>query len=562
MSETTTESVSLPSPTEDPSVLGLFNTTDHKRIGRMFIFATVLIAAGAVVLESLLRIDLSDPDAYVLFDSKTYTQSFLLARDALVFLFIIPFFVGIALYVVPLQVGAAGLVFTRAALASFWTWLISSVILVGAYVGNGGSFGGNSDSVDLYILSLGFVIASLLVGVVTVVVTALTVRAPGLSIASMPAFTWSIVVWGVGLLLTLPVLLANLVFLYVDHRYGRLFLGGNFGIWDHIEWAYRAPQLFLYIVPALGLVAEILVGSSRRVAVVPSAITAGLGALALFGMGAWAQLNIAEGVDVTNGWPGVVYAATFVAALVAILAVVAVSFATLGAGERFSPLSTPVLAAVAISLVALLGAAQGAVGAFLDWAESLGWFSVDPVRPLRNTTWTSAQFQLFVIGVGLLSVIGALSWWVPKIWGRSLNAVIGRTCVGLVFIGSLLAALGTSLAGLLTGQPELARFGGLIDPLRGGIYGFIQDASGGLNVLSLIGMLLVGLAAVLVVLDLGVSILARKGAECDNDPWDASSPEWLLASPPPLGPLTDLPDLDSGAPGLDVATQELEEALP
>jgi len=561
MSETSQALANPPPPSEDPSLIGLFSTTDHKRIGRMFIASSVLIGVTAVVLEVLLRVDLTDASGYVLFDAETFTQSFLLVRDLVIFGFIIPLFLGIAIYVVPMQIGASGLVFPRAALASFWTWLISMGILVGAYLGNGGPFGGNSDSVDLYLLGLGFAVAAVLVGAVAVVTTALTVRAPALSLGTVSAFTWSSVVWGVGLLMTLPILLANLIFVYVDHRYGRLYLGGNHGVWDHIAWAYRAPQLFLYVVPALGFLAEVLLSSAKRRALLPQVVAMGIGMLGLFGLGAWAQLNVQEGLDVTNGWPGVVYFGVFVGALVSILAVIAMTFGTLASSKNFPALSTPVLASVASAALLVVAGLQTTTGAFLDWAESLDWFSIDPVVPLRETTWGSAQFQLLAIGVGVVALIGALSWWAPKIWGRSLHGGVGRLSVALAFVGSFVAALGTSLAGLLTGQPELPRFDGDIDPLRGGVYDFIGDPSSALNVVTLVGMAMVGAAALVFAADLFVCVVARKGAEVDADPWDSDSPEWLLASPPAPGPLAELPDLvpqeqavDSDAPALEEAT--------
>lgn len=559
MTQTEIETASTDVPAEDPTPLGLLGTTDHKRIGRMYIACALVFGVAAVVLESLVRIDLTDPDGYVVFDAQTYTQSFLLARDALVFLFAIPLFLGIAMYVVPLQVGAAGVVFPRAALASFWTWLVSSGILIGAYLGNGGPFGGNSDGVDLHLLALGFAVASLLVAAVVVVTTALTVRAPRVFLDTAPPFTWATVASGIGLLITLPVLIANLVFVYIDHRYGRLFLGGNYGVWDHVEWAYRAPTLFLYAVPAVGVAAEVLQSAARRRPMIPMVLAGGLGALALFGMGAWTQLNNAEGLDVTDGWPGIVYLAMFLGAVLAVLMVAGMSLGTLAGAGRIPSLSAAVLASVAVMLVVLLGALQAAVGTFLDWAESLDWWSTDPVVPLRDTVWASAHFQVLLTGASVLGAIGALSWWAPKIWGRTLNGLVGRACVALAFVGTLVAAVGTSAAGIVSGQPELPRFDGTVDPLLGGIYDFVPDASSGLNVVALVGTLLVAAAAVLFALDLVITLL-RTEADAEADPWGGVSPEWLLPSPPPPGPPSELPDLTSGAPVLDAADADLEEA--
>ena len=132
MTESAPQTELPPPPSEDPSLLGLINTTDHRRIGRMFMVVSTMVLVATLVLEVLVRLDLTSSDGFVVLDESTWAQAYALTRDGFVFLFLVPFFLGLAINVVPLQIGAGRLAFPRAALASFWTWMFGAVALVGA----------------------------------------------------------------------------------------------------------------------------------------------------------------------------------------------------------------------------------------------------------------------------------------------------------------------------------------------------------------------------------------------------------------------------------------------
>jgi cytochrome c oxidase subunit 1 len=554
MSESTTEATAQASvPVEDPTPFGWLNTADHKRIGRLFIVKAVMFLVLGAVLDLLVRIDLTDGADFVALDGDSFAQVFAMSRETLVLLFLVPVFLGIAMYVVPLQIGAANLAFPRAAAASFWGWLVSAGVLFGAYLGNGGPYGGWSDGVDLHLLALGGLVVSLLLGAIVVATTVLTMRAPGLYLDRTPPFSWSALVTASMLVVSLPVLLGQLVLLYIDHRYGRIFLGGNYGVWEKIDRIHRTPQLFIYSVPVLGVVAEVVLSASRRRIFEPLAMYFTIGLVGLFGFGAWANFSVTgEGADLIDGFEGVILVALYGGALLGSTVLLGVLGLTLFQGRKGLKLNTPLAASLVAGKLVVAGAALGLVAAGADWLEIAGRGN-DGNAYLQSTTWVTGNQSVLVYGAGLLGVVAALHWWAPKIWGRRLNELLGFLTVLVVAVGALLATLGPVLAGVLTEQPDFV-YG---EPNATSIYGSLVDDTGGDGFagLAVAGVAVVIAGAVLLLLNLVLSVLLRKGAEADNDPWSAQTPEWLLASPPPLGS-GELADITSGTPLLDAAEAE------
>ncbi len=557
MSETTTEATAeAGAPAEDATPLGWLNTADHKRIGRLFIVTSILFGVLGLVLDLLVRIDLTDGEAFVALDVDTFAQVFALSRETLVLLFLIPAFLGVACYVVPLQIGASNLAFPRAAAASYWGWLVSAGVLIGAYAGNGGPYGGWSDGVDLHLLALGGIVLSLLIGAVTIGTTVLTMRSPGLYLDRTPPFSWSAMVTASMLVISLPVLLGQLVLLYVDHRYGRVFLGGNQGIWRRIDWVHETPQLFIYVVPVLGAVAEIKLAASRRRVFEPLAVYFTLGLVGLFGFGAWANFSVTgEGVDIADGLEGIVLVALYGGALLGSTVLFGVLGFTLFQGRKGLKVTAPLIAATLAIVFVLAGAALGLVGAGSDWLELAGRGN-DGNPYLRDTVFTSGVQSLLIYGAGVMGLIAALHWWGPKIWGRRLNEAGGFLTVLVAAIGALLATLGPVLSGVLTEQPDFVYF----DPSMTSIWSSWVDSSGaaGFMAMGVAGAVITAVAVGLLLLNVIWSVLLGKGVEAGNDPWSAQTPEWLLASPPPMGDGA-LADLTSGTPLLDASEVADEE---
>ena len=554
MSENNNASTAPGVPVEDPTPFGWLTTADHKRTGRLFIVCSVLYLVVGAVLDLLVRLDLTSATEFVTLSSDSFAQGFAFSREALTLLFIIPAFLGVSMYIVPLQIGASNLAFPRAATASFWTWKVSAVVLIGAYLGNGGPYGGWANGVDLHLLALSGLVVALLLGAISVATTIMTMRSPGLYMDETPPFTWSSLVSSSMLVVSLPVLLGQIAIIYVDHRYGRVFLFGNYGVWERIDWIHRTPQLFIYVVPVLGVAAEIVLANARRRVIEPLAMYFTIGLVGLFGFGAWTNFAITgEGADIIDGVEGVVLVALYGGALLGTLGLLGLLGLAVIQNRKLPKISTSLLAAFAAGTLILVGALVGFIGAAVDWLEIAGRGN-DGNLQLRMTTWVTGQQSVLIYGAGLLGLLAAIHWWAPKIWGRQLNELLGLLNFLAIGAGALLAFVGPTLSGLLTEQPDFV----YLDPNATAVYsGWIDDSGAeGLSAIGAAGVALLIAGAGLLLLNLLISVGLKKGLQADDDPWGALSPEWMLPSPPPIGEADDLPMLTSGTPLLDSTESE------
>ena len=553
MSENTTASTSPGVSVEDPTPFGWLTTADHKRTGRLFIVCSLLFLVLGAVFDLLVRLDLTSATDFVSLGADSFAQGFAFSREALTLLFLIPVFLGLSMYMVPLQIGASNLAFPRAATASFWTWQISAIVLIGAYLGNGGPYGGWANGVDLHLLALSGLVIALLLGAISVATTIMTMRSPGLYMDETPPFTWSSLVSASMLIVSLPVLLGQIAILYIDHRYGRVFLLGNYGIWERIDWIHRTPQLFIYVVPVLGVAAEVVLAAARRRVFEPLAMYFTIGLVGLFGFGAWTNFAITgEGADIIDGFEGVVLVALYGGALLGTVGLLGLLGLAVIQNRKLPKLSTSLVAVFGAGTLVLVGAFVGLLGAAGDWLEIAGRGN-DGNPQLRMTTWVTGQQSVLIYGAGLLGLLAALHWWAPKIWGRQLNELLGLLNFLVIGAGALLAFIGPTLSGLLTEQPDFV----YVDPSATAIYsGWVDDSgAAGLSSIGAAGVAILIAGVALLLLNLFVSVGLKKGAQAADDPWGAQSPEWMLPSPPPMGEPEELPTLTSGTPLLDSAEE-------
>src|SRR5689334_15485022 len=184
--------VSPPLAIVEPSgVVGWFTSSDHKRVGRLYIVTSLAIVVAALVVSALLALERIDTSATNILRADSVSQLFSLYRVGLIFCGIAPLLLGFGIAVVPLQVGARNIAFGRAAAASYWTWLFASGVLIGAYAANGGPGGGNSQAVDLFLLAFILLAAALGLGWICVATTILALRAPGMRLDRVPMFSWA-----------------------------------------------------------------------------------------------------------------------------------------------------------------------------------------------------------------------------------------------------------------------------------------------------------------------------------------------------------------------------------
>lgn len=523
-------SAAAPAASATPGLLGTIadwiTTTDHKRIGRMYVGASLLALLGVAAVGLLLGLDRADTGE-ALVDAGAVEQLFSLYRVGLTFLVVVPLLLGLAIAVVPLQVGARSLAFPRLAAAGFWAWLGGSGLVIGAIADNGGPGGGNSRMVAMFLAAHIVLLLGLLAGAASVATTVLTNRAPGMNMRRVPLFSWSALVQALGLLIVLPVLLGTLVYVYVDYRYGRLGFGGNKAILGWIGFAFTQPATFVYALPAFGLAAETIAVSSRGRLPARGIAFAGIGLLAVGAISAVTQTVSGLRVDIVDRSFGTALKDILPWALFNLLpvlgafVVIAVgAFALRGGRPSLSP---PLVFGLTGALLVFAGTLANAL--YLVGDARLGG------SVFEEGAWLSVGYGAVLAG------LGALVWWGPKLWGRTLPSVPLFGLAALGFVGGALASLPLYVAGFAD-QP-------------GGAVVFDYDGPQSLwNVLSTVGH---GLMLVTV---LGVVALALRGftggPHAGDDPWGGHTLEWATSSPAPTNNFAEVHTVASPEPLLDL----------
>ncbi len=516
------------------SIDAVLGSGDHKTIGRLWIgFGSLFLTAG-IVMSLVAQLELVDLDSFAIAkDQDQLTQIWSIGRDLTLFGGIVPILVGIATFLVPLQVGAASIAFARGAAAAFWSWLVGSGILILSYIMNGGPGGGRFDYVILWILALGVVVVSLLWALICVATTVLGARATGMSLEDVPATTWGFFVFAIGSLLALPVLLAELVLAYLDTKYGFLPTQADRTVLVSIANSVNlVPAIYWIAVPALGMLVDVISVHTKRTARSHKVI---LAVLALYGF-------VAYGAEMLSfAWRGrpiafdnaLLVAATLFA-VVPVILVLALAGPSLGKGR--AKLTTPLVAALASGLLLLAGslaALLGLVDPFLGFIEELSGDRIDYSFDLFGTSFHEG-IRALVLGSVILAIISGIHHWAIKIFGRSLDNRVGLLATIAVAGGAVLWGAANIVAAFLD-QPALPE----LDSAP-------QSGVEILNVLSVIGAGLMAIAVGLLLLNLLAAVAGRVGSSAE--PWRGLTLEWATASPPIAGNFEEPPIVSSPTP--------------
>ncbi len=528
------EHVTPTSPDAAPSrgLAGLLSSGDHKTVGRMWIVVSLLLGAFVLVCGLLLHLERTAlPNIDIFVGVESFRQTFTLHRIGLVFLFAMPLWIGLATYMVPLQIGARGVAFPRAAAAAFWVWLTGAGVLIASWAIDGGLVaGGEQRAVELSLLSFAMVVLAQLAAVAVLLTTMFTQRPRGMSLERMPIFSWSVLVAGAVWLLTLPVLVANLMIMWVDLRGPTAVrYGAGQNLFDQVAWVFEQPQVFVFAIPAIGVIGEILPVAfgtpQRRWGVMLSLV----GLVGVFSFGADLQRFFSPTAQTTPLY--------VVSGIVLALGVVALlgGWADLGRSTRrlprpsghlalaLSALGVLVFAAI-VAFIRVLGGAVGFLRSFARHNES--WQSdldraLAPLDDLRGTMAGAGLLDLVVMAA-VLGAVAGLFYWSPKIFGRKASHAAGFGAAGILGAGGVLVGLMGLVAGFL-GQPDQPSMA------------FTSVGAEVAAVLSVIGVIgiLAGLGIVVISVLRGASELAR-GATTVPDPWGGHTLEWVAPSPPPV----------------------------
>src|SRR4051794_18684628 len=284
-------------------------TTDHKKIGIMYIVNSFIFFFIGGILALGVRTELAQPGLQVLTNEELYNQLFTMHGTVMIFLFIIPMLAGFGNYVAPLQIGAPDMAFPRINALSFWMLPLGGILLLMGFVTGGAAqagwtsysplaqdrpFGSTGSGEDLWIMGLVLIGTSSILGSVNFLVTIFKMRAPGMTMFRMPILVWTVLVTSVLVLMATPVFTSALIMLFIDRNVGggHFFdpeFGGNAILWQNVFWFYSHPAVYVMVLPAMGMISEILPVFSRKPLFGYKAFvfaTAGIGAL---GFSVWAH---------------------------------------------------------------------------------------------------------------------------------------------------------------------------------------------------------------------------------------------------------------------------------
>ncbi len=497
-------------------------TVDHKKIGIMYGVAAMVFFIIGGIEALLIRAQLAQADGTILSADK-YNQMFTMHATTMVFLFVMPMASAFANYLMPLQIGARDVAFPRLNALSFWTFLFGGLFINSSWILGGAADGGwfmyapNSSvpfspthGVDFWILGLVLTGIASQVGAVNLIVTAINMRAPGMSLMRMPAFTWMALVVQFLLLFSIPVITVALFLLLFQRNFDATFFsvadGADPLLWQHLFWLFGHPEVYILVLPAFGIVSEVLPTFSRKPLFgYPFVVFSGA-AIGLVGFGVWAHHMFAAGL-------GPISVAVFSVATMAIAVPTGVKIInwtlTMWGGKLW--FSTAMLFAIGLIVQFTIGGLSGVTHA------------VAPSDTQQTDTYyIVAHFHYVIFGGAVLGLFSGLYFWWPKIFGKCLNESWGRWNFWFMVIGMNLTFGPMHILGL-QGQPR--RMYIWTDERSG--EGFFN--LGFWNLVSSIGSFILAVGVLFFLINVWVS---RKNPPAPVDPWDARSLEWITTNPP------------------------------
>src|ERR671919_347664 len=502
-------------PTAEHGLVSWLTTVDHKRIGILYgITAFAFFVIGGV--EALLmRVQLARPDGRVL-DAEIYNQIFTMHGLTMIFLVVMPLSAAFFNYLVPLMIGARDVAFPRLNAFSYWAFLFGGLFLYSSFfLGGAPNCGwfcyeplgvveaGNNNSfyaLGLQIAGIGSLVAS-----VNFITTIINLRAPGMSLMRMPVFVWMTLVVSFLLLFALPVLAIGLFQLTFDRLFATHFFdmaaGGDPVLWQHMFWLFGHPEVYVLILPAMGIVSEVLPVFSRKPLFgYPAIVFAGV-AIAFIGFGVWAHHMFAVGL-------GPVANSAFAISTMIIAVPTGIKiFNWLGTmwGGAIR-LQTPMLFSIGFITMFVIGGLSGVTHAVVpsDYQQT-------------DTYYIVAHFHYVLFGGAIFGLFSGIYYWWPKFTGRMFSERLGQLHFWLMLIGFNLTFAPMHILGL-QGMPRR-------------IYTYPPGMGWDFwNMLETIGAFVIAASIVAFMANAVLSI--ARGAAAGADPWDARTLEWITSSPP------------------------------
>jgi cytochrome c oxidase subunit I+III len=522
-----------------PGVLGWLTTTDHKRIGLLYFWTTLVLFGAGGVEALLIRTQLIAPNQHVVSPS-TYDELFTLHGMTMIFFFIIPMTTGaFGNYLLPLMIGARDMAFPRMNALSYWIFLASAIFLyTSLFMGmapNAGWFDyvplasrrfNPGSNIDFYCLGVIFnsIASTLTAG--QFIVTLFKSRAPGMSFNRMPLFCWAQLAAAFGLLFALPALSADTIFLFLDRNVGTHFFdparGGATLLWQHLFWIFGHPEVYILIVPAFGIATSIIPAFTQRRLVAFPLVAIAEVLVVFIGFGVWAHHMFATGLPTMTL---VFFAAA--TALVVIPSTIQVFAWCMSFVLGLARFKTPLLFIAGFIFMFVTGGLTGIM-----------FIAIPFDQQVTDTYFVIAHFHYIIFGAAVFPIFGGMYYWFPKVTGRMYFERPGQISFWVLFLGTNLLFFPMHIVGLL-GMPR--RVYTYPDGIGWTAYNLAETIGGYLTAVGI--LLLFG--------NLVASFF--RGEPAGPDPWHGPTLEWTTSSPPPEYNFAVVPRVTSPYPNWDAA---------
>jgi cytochrome c oxidase subunit 1 len=513
-------------------------TVDHKRIGAMYFVTSFLFFLIGGIEALLIRVQLASP-ANDFLSQDQYNRIFTMHGTTMIFLVVMPMSAAFFNLLVPLMIGARDVAFPRLNAFSYWVFLFGGLFMYTSFFTGGNILKGDlgapdagwfgyapltlkrfspDHGVDYWLLGLQILGLASLAGGFNFIVTILNMRAPGMSLFRMPVFVWMTLVTSFLLIFAIPVISVALFELMFDRLFDANFFnaakGGTPLLWQHMFWLFGHPEVYILILPAMGIVSEVLPVFSRKPLFgYPFVVFSGV-AIGFMSWGVWAHHMYTTGLgSVANSAFGI---STI---LIAVPTGVKIFnwLATMWGGQL--EFKTPMLFAIGFIAMFTIGGLTGVTHSIVptDYQQ-------------QDTYYIVAHFHQVLFGGAIFGLFAGMYYWFPKFTGRLMDETWGKVNFWLMFIGFNLTFQPMMILGLM-GMPR--RIHSYPDNYGWGFW----------NAMATAGAFLIAVGVLVFMINFIVSLFRGKKAEVD--PWDARTLEWTIPSPPPPYNFAEIPQVHS-----------------
>lgn len=514
-----TNVMTLPRTSEPTGLWSWITTVDHKRIGILYLITAGLFFLIGGIEALIIRTQLAAPNG-TLVSPDVYNELFTMHGTTMIFLAVMPLNTGFGNYIVPLMIGARDMAFPRLNAFGYWLFLFGGLLLYSSFflggAPNAGWFGyapmterafNPGNGINFWILSLQLLGISSIVGALNFIVTILNMRAPGMTINRLPLFVWGILVTSLLLIFALPSITVALILLLFDRYFGTMFYlpsaQGDPLLWQNLFWFFGHPEVYIMIMPAFGIISEILATYSRKPIFGYAAMAFAFAGISFISFTVWAHHMFATGISPV---------ADIVFAGMSFLVAVPTGI------KIFNWLGTIWKGSLRLTTAFLFAA--GFIGQFTIGGLSGVMLATVPVDwQITDTYFVVGHLHYVLFAGAILALFAGTYHWFPKMTGKFLNERLGQAHFWLTMIGMILVFLTMHYIGVL-GMPRR-------------IYTYAPAQGWDLwNMIETIGAFLVGLGALIFFINILISLRQPKTSQ--GDPWDGQTLEWATSSPPPV----------------------------